>query len=98
VNDGSVSLIDANRDFSFFDSYSNSTPDCMQTVTARTVNELFRENLFLQTLTFHGGLNAIGYPWGNYVHQDGNKSKECPDYYAGLSKKDNFSLSIIFII
>ena len=56
----------------------------MQTVTARSVNELFREHMFIQVLTFHGGLNAIGYPWGNYVHQDGSKSKECPDFNSGL--------------
>ncbi len=61
----------------------------MQTITARTVNELFREHLFLQALTFHGGLNAIGYPWGNYVHQDGSKSRECPDFNAGISKIHN---------
>ena len=79
-------LIDPNRDFSFFNNDSGSSTECMQTITARTVNELFREHLFLQTLTFHGGINAIGYPWGNYVHQNGSKSRECPDYYAGLSK------------
>jgi hypothetical protein len=58
----------------------------MQTVTARSVNELFREHIFLQILTFHGGLNAIGYPWGNFVHLNGDFSKNCPDKNAGLCK------------
>ena len=56
----------------------------MQTITARSVNELLREHIFLQILTFHGGLNAIGYPWGNYIHQDGSVSKESPDKNAGI--------------
>ena len=49
----------------------------MMSITARTVNELFREHIFVSSITFHGGLNAIGYPWGNFVHIN---SKESPDF------------------
>jgi hypothetical protein len=56
--------------------------ECMQTVTARTVNELFREHIFIQSLTFHNGLQAIGYPWGNYIHL---KNGEAPDYLIARS-------------
>jgi hypothetical protein len=83
-NDNKVSTFDPNRDFPYFQGNNNSTDSCMTTITARTVNELFREHLFIQAITFHGGLNAIGYPWGNYVHLESTrKSKNCPDYTAG---------------
>lgn len=64
----------------------------MLTIAARTVNELFREHIFVQALTFHGGLNAIGYPWGNYIHYEENnnnhhqKATECPDFNSGIGK------------
>jgi len=61
----------------------------MQTITARSVNELLREHIFLQVLSFHGGLNAIGYPWGNYLHQNGssNSSKNSHDKNEGICKE-----------
>ena len=58
--------IDPNRDFPFdytkeADGFSSN---CMQTIAARTLNEVFREHMFQLSLTFHGGMEVIGYEWG----------------------------------
>jgi hypothetical protein len=82
LRNDSSSTFDPNRDFPYFNSKSETISECMQTVTARTVNELFREHLFIQTLTFHGGINAIGYPWGNFIHKIYQTSTPCPDCSA----------------
>jgi hypothetical protein len=55
--------IDPNRDFPFDISASDSD-DCMQTIAGRSINELFRSHLFPIGLTFHGGMEVIGYEWG----------------------------------
>jgi hypothetical protein len=63
----------------------------MNTITARTVNELFREFLFSLSITFHGGDNIIGYPWGNFAHLYSSRvSKQAPDLNAarGISIKE----------
>ena len=43
---------------------------CMQTVTARGMNELFRDHLFQISVNFHSGENTIGYAYGApaYLH------------------------------
>ena len=46
--------IDPNRDFPF----DQSAGSCMQTVTARTVNEIYRAHLLQLVVTFHGGMQA----------------------------------------
>jgi hypothetical protein len=82
-NSGSTGLVDPNRDFPYFSTDNMVISECMKTVTARTVNELFKEHIFVNVVTFHGGLNAIGYPWGNYVHiKHDNKATEAPDLTA----------------
>jgi len=73
--------IDPNRDFPFdLTDYSK----CMQTVAARTVNELFISQLFQLAFTFHGGINVIGYVWGAPRHmiRHSQKSTEAPDFSA----------------
>ena len=60
----------------------NTDEECMKTSTARLVNELFNDHLFLLSITFHGGDNAIGYPWGAPNHMKKSKSTEAPDYTA----------------
>lgn len=53
--------IDPNRDFP----YDQTDPKmCMQTIAGRTLNEVFREHMFQLSLTFHGGMEVIGYEWG----------------------------------
>jgi hypothetical protein len=80
--DGTNITVDPNRDFPYFNYQgSDPSPNCMQTATARTVNELMREHIFVNVITFHGGLNAIGYPWGNHIHKISDKKATiCPDY------------------
>ncbi|GAB5035157.1 Hypothetical protein NocV09_02400330 [Nannochloropsis oceanica] len=61
--------IDPNRDFP----YQKDPAHCMETITARAVNELWRENLFQLAITFHGGMESITYEWGSYNHhKDGH--------------------------
>lgn len=70
------------NDFPYF-FHSNKTENkCMQTITARTVNELFREHLFAAVINFRAGFNGIGYPWGNKIHlsKDNKTSTENPDF------------------
>ena len=53
--------IDPNRDFP----YDVKNPsDCMQTIAGRTINEVFQEHMFQLSLTFHGGMEVVGYEWG----------------------------------
>ena len=70
-NEREESGIDPNRDFPFDIKPSNSN-DCMQTVAGRSINELFRSHLFPIGLTFHGGMEVIGYEWGapTYLNKD----------------------------
>lgn len=75
ADDGSAILIDPNRDFGF----DQNPLQCMQTVAARTINELFRVHLFRVLITFHGGTNAIGYEWGDKSHCTGKNCKPAPD-------------------
>ena len=52
------------------------TPYCVRAI-------LLAQHIFVNVVTFHGGLNAIGYPWGNYVHiKHDNKATEAPDLTA----------------
>lgn len=53
--------IDPNRDFPYDLSMASL---CMQTIAGRTLNEVFRQHMFQLSLTFHGGMEVIGYEWG----------------------------------
>ena len=74
---------DPNRDFP----YNNSPSNCLNTMAGRTVYKLMVDNLFVTSITFHGGTNVIGYPWGsnNHVYERvGYKytANEAPDHVA----------------
>eukprot|EP00164_Ancoracysta_twista_P001425 GFYU01001856.1.p1 GENE.GFYU01001856.1~~GFYU01001856.1.p1 ORF type:complete len:640 (+),score=121.21 GFYU01001856.1:26-1945(+) len=69
--------IDPNRDFPY-----DKGPKCMETVTGRAVNEVWREHLFQLAITFHGGDFVIGYEWGTYDHIKNAHSTEAPDLVA----------------
>jgi len=56
------SSADINRDFP----YNTESESCLNTIAGRVVHELFVDNLFVSCLTFHGGINVIGYPWGAF--------------------------------
>jgi len=52
--------IDPNRDFP----YDKEPKKCMETIAARTVNEIFRDHMIQMALTFHAGMEVIAYEWG----------------------------------
>jgi hypothetical protein len=55
----------------------------MNTIAARVLYRLFAENLFVSSITFHGGTNSITYPWGSNNHLDKRFSgAEAPDFVA----------------
>ncbi len=55
-----VSYYDPNRDFS----YDQNPKKCMNTITARSINELFWDHLFQMSMTYHGGIENITFEWG----------------------------------
>ena len=74
--------VDPNRDFPYYKS-DDDIKTCMETITARTINEIFNEFIIGGGITFHGGTSVVGYAWGNYIHlDDRHKSTESPDYNA----------------
>ena len=73
---------DINRDFP----YNTRDKDCLNTIAGRVVHQIFTQNVLVSMLTFHGGINVIGYPWGSFNRvkvENGNYiSKEAPDFQA----------------
>ena len=37
--------------------------------------QLFRDHIFQLGVTFHGGANLIGYPWGDFTHCEQHKRR-----------------------
>jgi predicted deacylase len=72
-------LYDINRDFP----YNSKPSDCMNTIAGRVIYKLFQDNLFVSTITFHGGTTVISYCWGsqNHLTPQGNAA-EAPDHVA----------------
>ena len=66
---------DPNRDFP----YEQKPAACMTTITARTVNELYRHHLLQLALTFHGGMQAIGFNWGSFNYYKVKPSRSPDD-------------------
>ena len=57
----------------------------MQSIASRVVYRLFADNLFVSSITFHGGTNSITYPWGSNNHLSKiqiNTGNEAPDHIA----------------
>lgn len=79
---------DINRDFP----YNNKADQCLNTIAGRVIHQLFVENVIVSSITFHGGTNVIGYPWGSFNRvrkqydshgsDRGYKSMEAPDFQA----------------
>ncbi|KAG7389487.1 hypothetical protein PHYPSEUDO_010372 [Phytophthora pseudosyringae] len=68
---------DPNRDFPY---NLGDDEECMVTMAARALNELWRDHLFQLGITFHAGTECITYEWGgkNHVKESG-KSDKSPD-------------------
>lgn len=78
-SNGLKKSFDPNRDFP----YNNSPSSCLNTVAGRTIYKLMVENLFVTSITFHGGINVIGYPWGSNNHLvSSGRANEAPDHTA----------------
>ena len=67
--------IDPNRDFP----YDQDPSNCLRTVCGRHLLSIFAHSLIQLSLTFHGGMTAIGYEWGAPSHNHGGVS---PDHSA----------------
>jgi len=66
--------IDPNKDFPF-DLKGDEDTKCMETITARTLNEIFINNIIQLAITFHSGASVVAYNWGAPSF-DG---RTCPD-------------------
>ena len=67
--------VDPNRDFPY-DQLAENSDRCMQSIAARVMNELFRHYLIMNSFTFHGGTELLGYEWGG------------PSHFGGVSPDD----------
>ncbi|TMW63577.1 hypothetical protein Poli38472_002518 [Pythium oligandrum] len=82
--------VDPNRDYN----YMRSGSHCMQTMTSRVVNEIWREHIFQLAVTYHGGMRAISYEWGSpnhYLPNNPHRSEKCPDHKAQLQIANSLS-------
>lgn len=51
------------------------------TVGARATFKIFQDNLIVSALSFHAGMETIGYNWGSYNHMtEDEQSTESPDH------------------
>ncbi|OQS05694.1 hypothetical protein THRCLA_02203 [Thraustotheca clavata] len=66
--------IDPNRDYNY-----KVDGNCMEAMTSRAVNELWRDHLFQLAMTFHGGMRCVTYEWGSPNHMIGTRSERSPD-------------------
>ena len=84
-NKNEYRYVDPNRDFPYYNS-KKEIQNCMETLSARTINEIFNEFIIEGGITFHAGTSVLGYPWGNFVHINKKvtpyKSTESPDNKA----------------
>ena len=57
--------VDPNRDFP----YNHKNPmECMKTIAARAINELWRKHAFQVAITYHAGQESISSTWGGFNH------------------------------
>ena len=56
--------IDPNRDFA----WDQQAGQCMRTIAARSINEIWKRHVVQLSITFHGGDHLIAWPWGDMIH------------------------------
>lgn len=66
IKNGHYLSVDMNRDFP----YDTSSNDCFKSAGSRIINYIWQKHLFTASITFHGGMTAIGWPWGSRNHID----------------------------
>lgn len=69
--------IDPNRDFDW-----DNKGGCYLTCASQMIGHLYKDNLILGTLTYHGGEHSITYPWGTFVHEGHSHSRDHAAYSA----------------
>ena len=76
---------DPNRDFPF----EQEPRSCMLTVAGRSINELFRRHLIQLAITYHGGMEAVGYVWGDFAHRNDRPARNRSPDDTGVSALAN---------
>ncbi|EQC26892.1 hypothetical protein SDRG_15315 [Saprolegnia diclina VS20] len=66
--------VDPNRDYNY-----KADGRCMEAMTSRAVNEVWRAHLFQLAVTFHGGMRCVTYEWGSPNHMTSGRSERSPD-------------------
>jgi hypothetical protein len=90
------SIKDINRDFP----YLVKPEECMETIGARLVNELFISHLFSLALTLHGGTESLTYPFGSPNHlktnekQDFKLKRERSGFISSSQNEDDLNGSV----
>jgi Zinc carboxypeptidase len=80
--------VDVNRDFPFDVLDSR---DCMRSVAARSLNELFRDDQFQMAVTFHAGMEMIGFQWGAESYMNDPVSPDDQGQYEVARAMSQFS-------
>ncbi|KAL4507060.1 hypothetical protein ABPG72_001853 [Tetrahymena utriculariae] len=78
IKNGKKICTDINRDFP----YNTTENKCFQSAGARIINYIWKKYLFTAAITFHGGMTAIGWPWGSKNHMTTSKGQLSPDQSA----------------
>lgn len=89
---------DINRDFPYLVKPEN----CMETIGARVVNELYINHLFSLALSLHGGTESLTYPYGTPNHMIGNITPKIPMKYTSedgnltpINRKESQILNLV---
>eukprot|EP00924_Labyrinthula_sp_SR-Ha-C_P013037 snap_masked-scaffold_12-processed-gene-7.39-mRNA-1 protein AED:0.42 eAED:0.42 QI:0/0/0/0.5/1/1/2/0/530 len=64
--------VDPNRDFPF----DNPEKECLRTSAAKAIHAVFDQHLIQLSLTFHGGMKAVSYEWGDMSHRRNSVSPD----------------------
>jgi hypothetical protein len=54
----------------------------LNTIAGRVIYQIFAKNYIVGSLTFHGGTNVIGYPWGSFNRSYNNASGKLTGHTA----------------
>lgn len=71
-----LSFVDPNRDYS----YDRNNNQCLLAFSTHYLMNLYNDYYFQILLTFHGGMEALGYEWGSLHHLRPND--QSPDHYS----------------
>ena len=80
---GEQEFRDINRDFP----YLKEKTQCMQTVGARVINEIFIHHMIQLALSLHGGTESLTYPYGTPNHIKSNFINKISVNYETLKNK-----------